>query len=74
MGILLHCKELQKGNLGSNPAACELFLISLLDPGSQDETLCREWCNENNLPNTPCKDATVVKINPPLHTVDVPGR
>lgn len=33
-------KETQKGNLGSNLSACELFLVSV--PGSQDETLCRE--------------------------------
>lgn len=36
IGISLCCKELQKRNSGSNPAVCELFLISLLDPGSQD--------------------------------------
>lgn len=72
IGISLRCKEPQKGNLGSNPPACELILISPLDPGSQDETLSREWRNENNLPNTPCKDVTTVKINPPLHTAEVP--
>lgn len=52
MGISLRCKELQKGNLGSNPTAWELVLISLSDPGSQHKTLRGERCSENNLPNT----------------------
>lgn len=32
-----------------------------------------EWCNENNLPKTVCKDETTAKINAPLHVAEVLG-